>query len=62
MPRYRISIEFDASGNLPEKALSNIAEDMRVQLESLEDGTYEDICGEGVRYNITNQKTDSREI
>ena len=53
-------IEFNTDGDLSKEALSNISEDMRVQLESLEDGTYDDICG--VTHTISNQDTTATEI
>lgn len=41
--RYRIVIEFVTDRLLAEGALDGVAEDMSVQLESLEDGTHDRI-------------------
>lgn len=43
--KYIITVEFETDKPLPKEVVLNLAEDMRVQTDSLWDGTYADLAG-----------------
>ena len=60
MPKYRVTIEFETNGDLPEEVLGRLTTDMMVQTESLNDGTYDDI--DSTSYEVTMRSSEGREV